>query len=178
MGILQRMMKPISNMFALVFTLNLALGLAAHAAVTWNYTAEKSGPIKGGEIRLSVIKTTERSKTLKLKWKVDTSVGPKKDWIPYTFPIEIFSSNYLSQVAVEQTKDLGTFNSGLNIGKEVTYKLQRLDETTYFLSNEELRFKFVVNKKGGAWKRIDALVKLKGITVNFKGNLAAITQED
>jgi hypothetical protein len=147
------------TLFAILATLIVST-LSAQAATVWNYRMEPNGPVKGGKVKIHLL----GGGNIKFKYKLDTSVGYKEDWIPYQLPGQLFDPSFYASL------DIG---ERVQIGK---YVVLRESDAAYLATSDEGEFRIFPRAKGGAWRRIEFTVK-SGATIGLYGNLINITQE-
>ncbi len=151
-------MRPLLLFF--VFLLSTSFSLSSEAATVWNYRIESNGPVKGGKVKIILL----GSGKIRFKYKLETSVGYKEDWIPYQLPQQLFDARFYSSL------DLG---DKVQLGK---YTVTRETEAAYLAVSDEGKFRIYPKANGGAWRRIEFTVKA-GVTVRLFGNLMAVTNE-
>ena len=72
------------------------LTTSAQAALVSHYLIEPAPMISGGRLKISEIGRGNGYRQLKFKYKLQTSVGYREDWLPINFPEQIFNSGFLS----------------------------------------------------------------------------------
>ncbi len=150
-------MKTLILLFAILFPLTT---LTAEAATVWNYKIESSGPVKGGKVKIILL----GGGNIRFKYKLDTSVGYKEDWIPYRLPAQLFDAK---------------FYGSLNIGEQVQigeYTVTRETQSAFLASSSEGKFRIYPRASGGAWRRIEFTIR-SGVTIRLNGNLMEVTNE-
>jgi hypothetical protein len=148
------------KIFFTLLAVLITSSFSAQAATVWNYRIEPNGPVKGGKVKIHLL----GGGNIKFKYKLDTSVGYKEDWIPYKLPSQLFDP---------------TFYASLDIGERVQigkYIVVRESDAAYLATSDEGKFRIFPRDKGGAWRRIEFTVK-SGVTIRLFGNLLNVTQE-
>lgn len=134
----------------------------AFAITVWNYSVEDSGPINGGKVKIIHEVQTETTRDVRFKYKLQTVIGYKEDWIRYTLPLEIFDAKYLVAQQVGKAVEL----------KDFTFT--RTNARTFVLKNKDGKIEFTTpNETSVPWNKI----KLKVGRVEILGTLKDITEE-
>jgi hypothetical protein len=132
----------------------------AEAATVWNYKIESNGPVQGGKVKIILL----GGGNIRFKYKLETSVGYKEDWIPYKLPAQLFDPGFYASLSIGEQVQLGD------------YVVTRETQSAFLATSSEGKFRIYPRSSGGAWRRIEFTVRA-GVTVRLNGNLMAVTNE-
>jgi hypothetical protein len=131
--------------------------LSAHAVPVWNYRIEPNGVVRGGKVKIHQL----GGGTIRFKYKLQTTVGYKEDWIMYRLPNQLFSRNFYNSLAVGEKTQVGNF------------QVTRQSASAYLAVGPGGQFR-VFPGRGAAWRRIEFSVRAG---VRLHGNLMNVTNE-
>lgn len=150
------------NKFILTLTLLCSLTTNAFAVPVWNYRVAAAGPINGGKLKIFQMSKNANSRELRFKYKLQTVIGYKEDWVPYTLPSEAFDANYLSAMDMDKTVALDQF------------KFTRTAARSFTLEGKDGRIDFTTpSATSTPWSRIT--LRVGRIVIN--GSLMEVTNE-
>lgn len=141
---------------------SLFISSSAFAVPVWNYRVDAGGPIKGGKLKIFQMSRSETVRQVRFKYKLQTVIGYKEDWIPYNLPAEAFSPNSLSTLDIGQSVAL------------LDFTLARTGNKSFSMKGPDGRIDFITPTNfGGAWTKL--VLKVKGVVIN--GTLMEVTDE-
>ncbi|MCO5143020.1 MAG: hypothetical protein M9962_08025 [Oligoflexia bacterium] len=168
-------MKALTQKLAIISLLLTFLASNAFAATVWNYRLQPSGAIKGGKLKISKVKTSSSYVQLKLKYKLETSIGYKEDWLPYNFPGEMLDKDYLSRLPLNEAKSLGRLPHAFE-NRTVNFQITRKSSDAFLVKSDDGQFLIYTKSSGGAWRRIEFVIR-SSVTITLKGNLENVVNE-
>lgn len=152
-------MKTILTILALSFAV---FSNSAHAITAWAYRVESSGPIHGGKLKIYQMAKTETTRQVRFRYKLETAIGFKDDWVPYTLPAKAFDAGFLAALPEGQAADLGKF--------EIT----KLGERSFSLRAPEGRIDFTTpSATSTPWSRVELHVS----SIVIRANLVEVVNE-
>jgi len=153
----------------LVIAALFTFSAVSEAAVS-RYKIEKAPMISGGLLKISEAKRGNGFRQLKFKYKLETAAGFKEDWLPYNFPEQVFSANFLNAMAVGQSVALGSLPHGWE-RKNVTFSIKRESRDAYMINSSDGNFR-IYPQSGSSWRRVEIFIK----GLRLFGNRFAITR--
>jgi hypothetical protein len=153
-------MKKTYALILLVAVSMLSYSGMASAATTWIYQVKPSGAIRGGKLKLAFMGGAAASRNVRFKWKIDTIIGEKKDWIPIRLPAEVFDRGALAEIAPGTSARIGN----------VEIACER--PGTYRTTISGIPFRFTAGS-GNVWSSIE--LKIRGQTI--RGSFAQVANE-
>lgn len=153
-------MKKTYAFILLVAASLLSITDTASAATTWIYQVKPSGAIRGGKLKLAFMGGTTASRNVRFKWKIDSIIGEKKDWIPIRLPSEVFDRDALADIAPGTSARIGS----------VDIFCERAG--TYRTTISGIPFRFTTGS-GNVWSSIE--LKVRGQTI--RGSFAQVANE-
>lgn len=148
----------------ILFALSLLITLSTNAMAlpVWNYRVAAAGPIKGGKLKIIQMSKDANARELRFKYKLETVIGYKEDWVPYTLPSEAFDATFLSAMEMGKTVAVDQF------------KFTRTATRSFSLEGKDGRIDFSTpSATSTPWSRIS--LRVGRIVIN--GSLMEVTNE-
>lgn len=153
-------MKKTYALILLAAASMLSFSGAASAATTWIYQVKPSGAIRGGKLKLAFMGGAAASRNVRFKWKINSIIGEKKDWIPIRLPAQVFDRNALAEIAPGTSERIGS----------VEIFCER--PGTYRTTISGIPFRFTTGS-GNVWSSIE--LKVSGQTI--RGSFSTVANE-
>lgn len=169
LGSFPRMKHLLLALLAIFLTSN------AEAATAWVYRIEPASMISGGKLKVYENGRGNGYKKMRFKYKLDTAIGFKEDWLPYNLPAKMFDSDFLATLVPGQAVDLGKVPHGWENRSE-SFKIVRESRGAYLVSSSDGQFRIFPRNNGGAWKRIEFTIRGR-VTLRLNGNLEEVVRE-
>jgi hypothetical protein len=146
--------KKIPTLLLLAAISLLSFAETASAATTWIYRVQPSGVIRGGKLKLAFMGGSKGARNIRFKWKIDSIVGERKDWIPLRLPAEVFDRSALAGIAPGTSARIGSVE--VICERPGTYRTQ--------ISG--IPFRFTLGS-GSVWRSIELTVQGRTIRGSF-----------